>query len=129
MHIMNSMEQDNFQRPQVVLEPIRKRRGRWLLFGGGSRFAVFSLFFGVLSAVSAAASLALTYRNGGSARMQYAFAFLLAVFMAVFGIISGILSRRDDEENIAVFWIALIMNLIVIAAGMLILYLGTQYLF
>ena len=129
MPIMNSMEQNNStQKPQIVLEPVRRRRGKVFPFGSSSKYAVFSLFLGLLSVISAVTSLVLTYRNGGSAKLQYGTAFLLAVFMAVFGIISGILSRRDDEEDIAVFWTALVLNGIVIIGGMLILYLGTEFL-
>lgn len=124
MHIMKNTEQDNLQ-PKVVLESIKRPRGKVFPFGSTSKFAVFSLFLGLLSFICTVICIVFTYSAGGSASIQYTAAFILGLFMAVAGIIFDILSRRDDEEDIAVFWISLVINLAVVVFGVVVLYLGT----
>ena len=108
-------------------EPIR-RKGKFPLFNAESKFAIFGLFLGLVALISCIAAIVLTYRNGGQARAQYALAVLFSIFIAVGGLISDILSRRDDEEEIVLFWIGIVINVIVLAAGSCVMYLGTRYL-
>ncbi len=121
---MKNTEQSDLQ-PKVVLESIKRPRGKVFPFVSTSRFAAFALFLGLLSLVCTVICIVCTYNAGGNASVQYTAAFVLCLFMAVAGIVFDILSRRDDEEDIAVFWISLVINLAVVAFGVVILYLGT----
>ena len=108
-------------------EPIRRRKGKFPLFDPDSKFAIFGLFLGIVSFVSCAAAIILTWQNGGQAPARYALAVLFSLFIAVGGLISDILSRRDDEEEIVLFWIGIILNVIVLATGTTVMYLGTRF--
>lgn len=85
---------------------------------------VMSTILGLIAGISICLAIHRTYLNKGTALMQYGAVVLLAMVYAVAGIVLGIRSLTEKEifRFFPVF--GLLLNILTIAVGGIILYLG-----
>lgn len=90
------------------------------------KWGVMSAILGLIATASVSLAVHLTYRNNGTALMQYGAVVILAIIYAAAGLTLGIQSLM--EKDIFRFFpvIGILLNLLTVIAGGIILYLGVM---
>ncbi|MBO4457723.1 MAG: hypothetical protein J5802_08385 [Butyrivibrio sp.] len=85
---------------------------------------IMSTILGLLSDVSLATAVILSYKNGGKALMQYAAAAFVAAIFSCLGLVLGIMSRFEKDIFKLFPNLGIILNLIAVLFITFILILG-----
>ena len=85
---------------------------------------IMSTILGLLSDVSLATAVILSYKNGGQALMQYAAAAFVAAIFSCLGLVLGIMSRFEKDIFKLFPNLGIILNLIAVLFITFILILG-----
>jgi len=85
---------------------------------------IMSTILGLLSDVSLATAVILSYKNGGQALMQYAAAAFVAAIFSCLGLALGIMSRMEKDIFKLFPNLGIILNLIAVLFIIFILVLG-----
>lgn len=90
------------------------------------KWGVMSAILGLIATASVGLAVHLTYRNRGTALMQYGAVVILAIIYAAAGLALGI--RSLMEKDIFRFFpvTGILLNLLTVIAGGIILYLGVM---
>ena len=83
-----------------------------------------SAFFGVLSSVSLAGTVYLTFLNRGETFVKYGVVALLCLIFSAVGLVLGLMARAEEDRFHLFAWIGLILNVLTLAGIGLILYAG-----
>ena len=87
---------------------------------------IMSTILGLLSDVSLATAVILSYKNGGQALMQYAAAAFVAAIFSCLGLVLGIMSRFEKDIFKLFPNLGIILNLIAVLFITFILILGLR---
>ncbi len=85
-----------------------------------------SVVLGSVALVSAAAALVMTYRAGGTAKIQYGAVVLLCLFFSMAGLILAIYGRREPDTLHLPAYVGMGINIAVLALCTAVLYYGVQ---
>lgn len=85
---------------------------------------IMSTVLGIVSAVSIILALYFTFQNGGVAQPRYGAATLMAVILAVAGLVLGILSRMEPDKYYLFSYLGLVINILVLTGAGFILFAG-----
>lgn len=88
--------------------------------------AMMSDCLGAISFCSSCLVLWLTFRSGGIASLQYGMAFMLTAVLAVIGMTLAIVSRREPDRYYFFSYLGMILNGLVLALGVVVLYYGAR---
>lgn len=89
-----------------------------------SHRAIMSAILGIISTVSMAIVVYMTYLHDGEAAAGYGVTGLLAMLFSVAGLILGLITVRNKEYYRLFPWLGTVLNLMVLGGIGLILYLG-----
>lgn len=85
---------------------------------------IMSVILGVIAIVSIILAIYLSYLDGGTTRMQYGLAAVLAFLMALAGEILGLITNAKKDRFAFFPILGIILNTIVLFGGVYILYAG-----
>lgn len=85
---------------------------------------IMSAILGGISAVSIAAAVWLTCRNGGSAKPQYGAVIFLVTLFSITGLVLGVLSRMEKDNYYLFPNLGIGLNFVSLAMISMILYAG-----
>ncbi|WMC93192.1 DUF6142 family protein [Kineothrix sp. MB12-C1] len=85
---------------------------------------IMSVVLGVISIISVAAAIYLSYRNNGEAAPQYGAAVFLVTIFSLAGLVLGILSRMEKDRYYLFSYLGIGCNILVLALISIILYAG-----
>lgn len=85
---------------------------------------IMSSVLGGIAVVSMVIALYLSYRDGGTTKMQYAAATALAFVMAMVGEILGLISNAEKDRYRFFPILGLVLNSLSLFGGVYILYMG-----
>ncbi|WP_130837107.1 DUF6142 family protein [Lachnoclostridium sp. Marseille-P6806] len=107
----------------MAVLPVRRRKHLFTSKKKSFR-ALLSDCLGGIALVCSLLVLYLTFRQGGTATVQGGAVFLLCVVFALAGMILAVLSRREPDCYYFFSYLGMLMNGLVLAAGVLVVYLG-----
>ncbi|TCL59005.1 hypothetical protein EDD76_105181 [Kineothrix alysoides] len=85
---------------------------------------IMSTALGIISIISIAAAVYLSYRNAGAAVTQYGAAVFLVTLFSLAGLVLGILSRMEKDRYYLFSYLGIGFNVVVLAMISIILYAG-----
>lgn len=89
-----------------------------------SQKAVMSTVFGLLSLISLAAVLGLSYGRGGEAPVSYGFSGILILLFAIAGMILGVLALQEKEKYMIFGRLGCLLNALALLGISGVLYAG-----
>lgn len=101
-----------------------QRRGYKFTNKKHSQKAVMSTVFGLLSLISMAVVLYLSYTSAGEAPISYGFSGILILIFAIVGLILGILALQDKEQFLFFGRLGCVLNVLALLGISGILYAG-----
>lgn len=112
----------------LVNDNMMKKRKNYIFTNKkNSPRAVMAVILGVISLVSLAAVVFLSYLNGGSALVSYGFTGLLATVYSLAGLLLGIVTIQNKDNYRLFPALGILLNFLALAAVSLILYAGSLY--
>lgn len=103
---------------------MRKKKNYIFTNKKNSPRAVMAVILGVISLVSLAAVVFLSYLNGGSALVSYGFTGLLATVYSLTGLLLGIVTIQNRDNYRFFPALGILLNFLALAAVSLMLYVG-----
>lgn len=85
---------------------------------------IMSTILGMISMVSIAAAVYLTYKNGGNAEPQYGAAVFLVTLFSLAGLVLGVRSRMEKDNYYLFPHLGIAFNFLSLAMVSMILYAG-----
>lgn len=85
---------------------------------------IMASILGVISLMTLAYSIVVSYRNRGDVPLQYGVAVLLAMLFSLIGVILGIISKSDRDCYYVFSYMGIVLNALALAIVSMILYAG-----
>lgn len=89
-----------------------------------SRKGIMATILGVISVVTLAYMVAVSYRRDGEVPSRYGATVMLVMIFAFVGILLGVLARTERDKYYLFAYLGIVLNILVLAAISVILYAG-----